>query len=131
MSVVKRFSDTLVAASEAFSCPHLPELQLLPPPENPPKPDDEIPLQDLPWDVLVANKIAYRSGGLPVATLSYSERTRLQAIHGRFPPGVLLIAATTSKAAEVRSRKRSGRSSCFLCVCASDWHIAYFFPSGH
>lgn len=104
MSVVKRFSDTLVAASEAFSSPHLPELQLLPPPENPPKHDDEIPLQDLPWGVFNPSTTTYHSNGTPVDSLKYSERVRLQTIHGRYPPGVLFIAATTSKPAEVRSK---------------------------
>lgn len=104
MSVVKRFSDTLVAASQSFAIPHLPELQALPPPDNPPKPEDEVPLEDLPWNVIKAGVTAYRSSGTPVEAPNAAERLRLQAVHSRYPPGVLFVAATTSKPAEVRLR---------------------------
>lgn len=103
MSVVKRFADTLVASSQAFASPHLPELQPLPPPDNPPKPDEEPPLEDLPWGVLSPAVTAYRSNGTPVDTPVLKQRVRLQALHARYPPGVLFIAATTSKPAEVCS----------------------------
>lgn len=103
-SVVRRFADTLTAASSTLARPHIPEFQPLPDAETLAErdPEEPLPINDLPWPVLHStNGPALRGDGSPAKPPQGFSPQRLAALFERFPPGVVLVAATTSKPADI------------------------------
>lgn len=103
-SVVRRFADTLTAASATLARPHIPEFQPLPDAEtlNERDPEEPLPINDLPWPALHStHSPAVRADGSPAKPPQGFTAPRLAALFGRFPPGIVLVAATTSKPADL------------------------------
>lgn len=104
VSVVRRFADTLTAASSTLGRPYIPEFQPLPDAETLAErdPEEPLPINDLPWAALHARHTpAVRPDGSLAKPPQGFTAARLDALFGRYPPGVVLIAATTSKPADI------------------------------
>eukprot|EP00892_Ulva_mutabilis_P012344 jgi/Ulvmu1/9482/UM052_0051.1 len=109
VSVVRRFADTLTAASATLARPYIPEFQPLPDAETLAErdPEEPIPINDLPWAALHARNTTFlRPDGSPANPPQGFTAPRLDALFGRYPPGVVLIAATTSKPADIPTALR-------------------------
>ena len=95
LAVVRRFADALVALSAHCCAPHLPEVSVLPEPDEEPQ---EPELLDLPWRAL---HTAYAEDGTRYGVPEGVSRAKLGALHERFAPGAVMVVATTSHVAEL------------------------------
>jgi hypothetical protein len=96
MSIVRRFADTLTAASASFCQPHIPEVSPLPEPGD--EQTEPPPPLELPWAAMHSQ---YLPDGSRVHLPPGVTRRRLAATHERYPAGVALVVGTTAHVADI------------------------------